>query len=91
MKNTAQIVSSMLIVGIITKSFFTQVSVVDAINLIALVVVYCMYEFLSEKKLKKDLDILRSEHSEKLENLQKDLNDTKNYMSKVSTSMAFRK
>ena len=91
MKKPAQVVCAVLSIAIVLKSFFKLPVAVDAINLIALVSVYCMYEFLTEKKFQKDLVEMKEANEKKFEDLQKDVNDTKNYMSKVSTSIAFRK
>jgi len=91
MKKPAQIICSLLSFAIIMKSFFKSASAIDAINLIALVGVYCMYEFLNEKSLVNKVNELEKAHSIKIDKLEKDLNDTKNYVSKVSTSLAFRK
>lgn len=91
MKIKAQSICSILIIAIVLKSFFTYVSFVDAINMIALVSVYVLYELLTENKVVLDLKKLEQDQNSKIEKLQKDLDDTKNYMSKISTSIAFKR
>ena len=91
MKKISQIVSSILFSSIVIKSFFMQVSVVDATILISCALIFSMYEFLTEKQVKIEFEEFKKLNNTKLEQLQKDLSDTKNYMSKFSAGQAMRK
>ena len=91
MKKVAQIISSILVVALITKSLFVPATMVDAIMAIALIGVYSMYEFLNETNLQKEFRQLKEQTDLRMDKLDKDLGDTKNYVSKVSTSIAFKR
>ena len=91
MKKVAQIISSILVVALITKSLFVPATMVDAIMAIALIGVYSMYEFLNETNLQKEFRQFKEQTYLRMDKLDKDLGDTKNYVSKVSTSIAFKR
>jgi len=98
MKKIAQSVSSIVFLSIVVKGFFTNTNAVDAIILIASLVVFCMYEFLTEQKrvkelndYKKEVEEYKKETSARIFDIQKSIDHTKDYVSKISTAQAFRK
>ena len=91
MKQKAQIICAVAFLTILVKSFFMNVNVVDAIMLIAVSLVYCMYEVLTENRLEKELREHKENSDKVIQQLQKDINDTKNYVSKFSAGQALIK
>lgn len=91
MKYPAQIVCSILFISIVTKSFFTKVNAVDAIILIAVTCVYSMYEFFMDKRDKKELEEYKKETTKNFETLRQDIQNNRDYISKLTASQSLRR
>lgn len=91
MKKYTEIVSAIVFISIVIKSFFLKVNAVDATILLSSTFVYALNQFKTERKVLSDLEEFKKLNNTKLDSLQKDLNDTKNYMSKFSAGQALRK
>ncbi len=91
MKRSVEIISGIIFVSIVIKSFFLKVNAVDATILLAMTFVYALSQFKTEQKIQTEFEDFKKANNTKLDQLQKDLNDTKNYMSKFSAGQALRK
>lgn len=89
MRSYIQYLSVFLFVVLVTKSFYKPVTYIDAVSIICLVVLYCAKEFMEDKNTRIELSRIQEFNKQEIERLEKDLKDTKNYMSKVSANAAF--
>lgn len=91
MREYIKYISIIVTLALVSKSFYMKVNYVDAISIICFVFIYALSELIEDKRLASDVKRTNEEFNTKFKELEKDLADTKNYMSKVSTSVAFRK
>ena len=91
MKRNAQILCTVLFISIVAKSFFMKVNAFDGVVVIIVGLIFSLYEVLTKNSLKKSLEDHKVDNDKKIEQLQKELLDTKNYMSKISAGQALRK
>ena len=91
MKNRAQLICTVVFIAIVIKSFVTITNTVDVIALIAATGIYCMYEFLTEQRTIKRFNLYKKETNSKLEDIQRDIDGTKNKISSIHASQALRR
>lgn len=91
MKLRAQIVCTLVFIAIVVKSFVTNTNTVDVIALIAATGIFCMYEFLTEKRSIIRFNLYKKETASRLDSMQKDLDGTKNKVSSMNAGQALRR
>ena len=91
MKKHAQIVTSLIFVSIVIKGFFGNLSFTDSTILILSCLVYCMYEVMLNTKERKELEEYKKETQKKIQQLEEDIQNAKNYMSKIVTTQSIRR
>ena len=91
MKSRAQTICALVFISIVIKSFFVSTNIVDAIILIAMAGIYCMYEFLTEQKTVIKMQLYKKETNARIETIQRDLDGTKNKVSTLNAGQALRR
>lgn len=91
MKYPAQITCSLIFLSIVVKSFTKEVSYVDGIILLSVTSVYAMYEFIMNKKEKKELQEYKDKTDKHFKQLEEDIQNAKNYISKMTASNTLRR
>lgn len=91
MKQRAQLVAAVLFLLSFIKSFKYSSNAYDVIFIILCASIYLVYEFITESSVKASVNKLASETESKLNDLAKEVKETKNYVSTISLGSAFRK
>lgn len=86
MKHKAQYVVAILFLISFIKSFKFQASIYDVIFILICAIIYLVYEFIADHKVKQDLIKLSEDTSNKFKTIEKEMQDTKSYVSTVSLS-----
>lgn len=91
MKHKAQIFAAVLFLLSFIKSFKYSSNGYDIVFILVCACIYLVYEFLSEAKLKQQLDKLTIDNNTRFEEMDKNLTDTKGYVSKMSLGSTYIK
>jgi hypothetical protein len=91
MKQKAQTIAAVLFLLSFIKSFKYSSNSYDIVFIILCVGIYCLYEFLSEKDLRNKVDKLTLDTEAKFKEVEKEVKDTKSYVSGISLGQTYRK
>lgn len=91
MKSKAQIISAILFVLSFIKSFSYSNNVYDIFFILICASVYLVYEFIINNKTKKQLEDLIQDNEKRFNNLDKEMKETKGYVSTMSLSSTYNR
>ena len=91
MKSKAQLVSSILILATFIKSFKYPSNSFDIIFILVCASIYLVYEFITERELKAQVDKLTVDTANKIKEVEKEVKDTKNYMTAASLGNVYKR
>ena len=91
MKKIAQTTAAVLFLLSFIKSFKYSSNAYDVVFIILCACIYLVYEVLSEKKLHDEVTKLTVDVDTKFKYVEKDLKDTKNYVSSMSIGSTFKR
>jgi uncharacterized membrane protein len=91
MKNKAQVIAAVLFLLSFIKSFKYSSNGYDIVFIILCACIYCLYEILSENKLKQDIQKLTIDTENQFKEVEKEMKDTKHYVSTISLSNTYKR
>ena len=91
MKHRVQIFVSVLFLLSFIKSFKYSSNAYDIVFILVCACIYSIYEFLSDSKLKQQVDKLTLDTESKFKVTEKELKETKNYVSTMSLGSTFQR
>jgi uncharacterized membrane protein len=91
MKHRAQIVAALFFLLSFIKSFKYSSNGYDIVFILICACIYLVYEFLTDHKLKQQVDKLTVEMEDKFKANEKDMKDTKTYVSSISLGSTFKR
>ena len=91
MKKLAQSIAAVLFLLSFIKSFKFQMNAYDIVFILICACIYLVYEFLTEKKIKDDLQKLTEDTEKRFKEVEKETKDTKNYVSGISMSATYKR
>jgi len=91
MKSKAQIVVAILFLLSFIKSFKYSGNAYDIVFILICAGIYTLYELISENKLKEQVGKLTMDTDNRFKETEKEMKDTKNYVSSISLGQTFRK
>lgn len=91
MKSKAQLASSILILATFIKSFKYPSNSFDIIFILVCAGIFLVYEFISDSKVKVQLDKLTVDTEDRFKLVDKEVRETKGYVSTMSLGNAFNR
>ena len=91
MKQKAQITTSVLIILSFIKSFIYPSNSYDIFFILVCASIFLVYEFISDSKVKTQLDKLTIDTEDKFKLVEKEVRETKGYVSTMSLGNAFNR
>ena len=91
MNRTAQYISAIVFLSVVAKGFFRDLNGVDSVILASTVAVYCMYEFLTETKIRKEFEEFKKKTDNEFIILEQKFNHAKDNISKLSVAQGLRR
>lgn len=91
MKQKAQSIVAILFVLSFIKSFKYSSNTFDVVFIILCSIIYLAYEYIQDRKVLDRIESIRKETDDKLELIKKEQEQTKHYVSSISTSVGFRR
>lgn len=91
MKHKSQIVVSVLFLLSFIKSFYYSSNMYDIVFIIICCCIYCIYELITEHKLKEQVNKLTTDTDFKFKEVEKEMKDTKNYVSGISLGNTYKR
>ena len=91
MKHKAQLVATSLLLISFIKSFKYPSNSYDIVFILVCASIYLVYEFLSNTKLKQQVDKLALDTDERFKSTDKEMKETKGYVSTMSLGSTFNR
>lgn len=91
MKHKAQIIAAVLFLLSFIKSFKYQSNAYDVVFIVLCACIYLVYEVLNDNKLKAQVEKLTIDTEEKFKHTEKELKETKGYVSTMSLGTTFNR
>lgn len=91
MKHKAQLVAASLLLISFIKSFKYPSNAYDIVFILVCASIYLVYEFLSNTKLKQQVDKLALDTDERFKSTDKEMKETKGYVSTMSLGSTFNR
>ena len=91
MKHRAQIIAALLFLLSFIKSFKYSSNAYDIVFILVCAGIYSLYELLSENKLKQDIQKLTVDTDNHFKEVEKEMKDTKHYVSTISIGSTFKR
>jgi uncharacterized membrane protein len=91
MKTKAQLTVAVLFLLSFIKSFKYSSNLYDVVFILVCACIYLVYEFISNKKIQEQVSKLAIDTEERFKGLDKEVRETKNYVSTMSLGQTYRK
>ena len=91
MKHKAQLVAASLILISFIKSFKYSSNAYDIVFILVCAIIYLVYEFINDTKLKQQVDKLALDTEERFKSTDKEMKETKGYVSTMSLGTTFNR
>lgn len=91
MKQKAQLTVAALFVLAFIKSFMYKSNSFDVVFIILCSIIYLAYEYIQDRKVLERIEEVKKETEDRLEVIKKEQEQTKHYVSSISTSVGFRR
>ena len=91
MKSKAQVIAAVLFLLSFIKSFKYSSNLYDVVFIILCACIYCLYEIITDKELKRQVEKLTVDTNKQIEDIHKDMKDTKSYVSTISLGHTYNK
>jgi len=91
MKNKAQVIAAVLFLLSFIKSFKYSSNGYDIVFILICACIYCLHEILTENELKQDIQKLTVDTDNHFKEVEKEMKDTKSYVSTISLGNTFKR